>query len=98
MELVGKIYAKEAKQQKTENFAVQEFVIDSSFFDRETGEKRENFIRFQCTNRNIDELEKVAIGDKVRVSFGINGRYYENEAKEMKHAQNLNAYKFEKMQ
>ncbi|GIZ15533.1 DUF3127 domain-containing protein [Capnocytophaga catalasegens] len=103
MEIRGKLLKKSDIQQKTDSFRVQEFYLDCSTFDQYTGERRENILKFQVTNSSIDKLQPFNAGDILKVSFGINGRFFEFEDKETKqtkksHAQNLNAYSFELIQ
>lgn len=100
MEIRGKLLKKSDIQQKTDSFRVQEFYLDCSTFDQYTGDKWENILKFQVTNSSIDKLQPFNAGDILKVSFGINGRFFEYEDKETKqtkksHAQNLNAYGFE---
>ena len=33
MDIIGNIYSREAAEQKTETFRVQEFLLDASYFD-----------------------------------------------------------------
>ena len=97
MEIIGSIFAIEEKQVKTDKFTVQEFILDAGTFDQYTGEKRENYLKLQCSNNRIEELEKLKIHDRVKVFFHPRGRFFKDKEGKDGHAQNLDAYKFEKL-
>ena len=56
MDIIGNIYKREAAEQKTETFRVQEFMLDASYFDNYNQTQRENFLKMQVKNANIDKL------------------------------------------
>ena len=95
MDIIGNIYSREAVEQKTETFRVQEFMLDASYFDNYNQTQRENFIRMQVKNTNIDKLAKIPDGSRVKVFFTIEGRFYDKEDGTKGHAQNLSAFNFE---
>lgn len=77
--------------------------MDNSTFDQFTGEKRENFLKFQVTNKNIEKLQNIPVGAIIKVTFGIRGRFFdgtdrETGATKKMHGQNLDAYGFEVIQ
>ena len=95
MDIIGNIYSREAVEQKTETFRVQEFMLDASYFDNYNQTQRENFIRMQVKNTYIDKLAKIPDGSRVKVFFTIEGRFYDKEDGTKGHAQNLSAFNFE---
>ena len=56
MDIIGNIYTREVVEQKTETFRVQEFLLDASYFDNYNQTNRENFLKMQVKNANIDKL------------------------------------------
>ena len=96
MEIRGKVLSKGDVVARTDKFKVQEFYLDCSTFDQYTGEKRENIIKLQVINGNIEKFSSVVVGMEVKIHFQINGRFFEWQDKEM-HSQNLNAYSWEEV-
>lgn len=96
MEIRGKVLSKGDVVARTEKFKVQEFFLDCSIFDQYTGEKRENIIKLQVINGNIEKFSSVVVGMEVKIHFQINGRFFEWQDKEM-HSQNLTAYSWEEV-
>ena len=88
MDIIGNIYSREAAEQKTETFRVQEFLLDASYFDNYNQTNRENFLKMQVKNANIDKLAAIPNGSRVKVFFTI-------EDGTKGHAQNLSAFNFE---
>lgn len=69
MDIIGNIYSREAAEQKTETFRVQEFLLDASYFDNYNQTNRENFLKMQVKNANIDKLAAIPNGSRVKVFF-----------------------------
>ncbi len=87
-EIEGTLYSKKAKQQVTEKFAKQEFVIV-------TQEQYPQHISLQCVNDKCDLLKGIAKDSLVKVSFNLNGKPFKNKQGEEVVFTNLNAYKIE---
>lgn len=96
MEIRGKVLSKGDVVARTDKFKVQEFFLDCSTYDQYTGEKRENIIKLQVINGNIEKFSSVVVGMEVKIHFQINGRFFEWQDKEM-HSQNLTAYSWEEV-
>ena len=96
MEIRGKVLSKGDVVARTDKFKVQEFFLDCSTYDQYTGEKRENIIKLQVINGNIEKFSSVVVGMEVKIHFQINGRFFEWQDKEM-HSQNLTAYAWEEV-
>lgn len=78
MELTGKIHKIEEEKHVSDRFFKQDFILDISRFNVETGEKWENHAQFQVTNGRVP-VSQFAVGQKVKVSFYIAGRFYERK-------------------
>lgn len=96
MEIRGKVLSKGDVVARTDKFKVQEFFLDCSTFNQYTCEKRENIIKLQVINGNIEKFSSVTVGMEVKIHFQINGRFFEWQDKEM-HSQNLTAYSWEEV-
>lgn len=71
----------------SEKFRKREFVISSE------GEQYQQHISFQANQDRVDMLDNVAIGDKVKVSFGLNGRAWQKDTEsEVKYFNTLVAF------
>ena len=95
MDIIGNIYNRGAAEQKTETFRVQEFILDASYFDNYNQTQRENFLKMQVKNANIDKLAAIPDGSRVKVFFTVEGRFYDKEDGTKGHAQNLSVFNFE---
>lgn len=71
-----------------------DFYVDCSEFDRRTGQKYENILKFQVSNSNIDRLDNIKKGDLIKITFQPQGRIYEKDG-EKRQFQTLNAWKVE---
>lgn len=94
MEITGKIVKVSDVKFYENNFMVREFYLDCSEFNRNTGEKIDNFIKFQLTGSYVDIIDAYPIGSLVVVTFNIRGRIYEKDGKKG-HIQSLNAWKIQ---
>lgn len=65
----------------------------NSYINNQTN--RENFLKMQVKNANIDKLAAIPNGSRVKVFFTIEGRFYDKEDGTKGHAQNLSAFNFE---
>ena len=74
MEIIGTIHSIQELKTFDSGFMVQEFYLNISKSNQYTGEKYENYAKFQVVNQKI-KLELFNLGDVVRVYFGINGRF-----------------------
>lgn len=63
-----------------EPFKKRELVLDASRFDPYTGEKSgDNYVVIEFSNKRCEELDKLAKGDLVNVSFVLQGREYTDQ-------------------
>lgn len=75
----------------------REVVLDCSRFDTMTGEKKENYPKFEFTGKHVDDLNNYQAGQFVTVSFLLSGRKVEKEGKTT-YFTNITAYKIEPYQ
>lgn len=70
-ELIGKLVAKYDTVQRTESFRTREFVVEKT---DKIGERTvSNFVKFQTTQDRTDIIDRVNIGDEIKVLFNIRG-------------------------
>lgn len=69
METTGKVHMISEQKQITDNLTIQEFVI-------ETEDKYPQYIKFQVSNKALNQVENLNKGDKINVKFNLNGREY----------------------
>jgi hypothetical protein len=80
----GKVILIGPEQVKSEKFTMKEFVIQTQ------DEKYPQTINFQISNKNMDQVNSINIGEEVEVSFDIRGNEYNG-----KYYNKLNAFKVE---
>ncbi|MDR2207136.1 MAG: DUF3127 domain-containing protein [Flavobacteriaceae bacterium] len=102
MEQTGFLFSKsEIKEFGESKFRVQDFILDCKRYDSFTGEPRENFLKFQLTGEKIALLENIQIGQRMKVFFMPEGRFYEKKdmheqpTGEKGHIQNFRVWKIE---
>ena len=78
-------------------FSKREVVLDCSRFDSMTGDKMENYPKFEFTGKHVDDLNNYQVGQFVTVSFVLSGRKVEKEGK-TSYFTNITAYKIEPYQ
>lgn len=79
-------------QDKT--FYKRELVLDASRFDQFSGQKFENYPKFQFTGNNCSSLDQFQIGQVVTVSFVLSGRRVEKNG-QVSYFTNVTGYKVE---
>lgn len=96
MEIYGTIISRTEVEQKTENFRVQKFILDASYWDNISGKMYENTLEFQVSGNSIENLAAISDNSRVKVFFSPKGKEVEKKDDSGKFiAQNLNAWKFE---
>jgi len=91
-ELTGKLVAKFETVQRTESFKTREFVVEKS--DDINGRTILNYVKFQCVQDKTGIVDRVNIGDNVKVYFNIKGSKWEKEGK-TNYITNLDAWRLE---
>ena len=93
-ELTGKLVAKYDTMQKTATFKTREFAVEKT--DDIGGRTISNFVKFQCVQDKTSIIDKVNIGDELKVYFNIKGTKWEKEGK-VNYFTNLDAWKIEQV-
>jgi hypothetical protein len=91
-EILGKLVAKYETVQRTETFRVREFVIEKT--EEIAGKAIVNYIKLQCMQDKTALIDKIAIGDEVKVSFNIKGSKWMKDGK-ANYITNLDAWRIE---
>ena len=93
-ELTGKLVAKHETVQRTETFKTREFVVEKS--DDINGRTIVNYIKFQCVQDKTTMIDRVNIGDDIKVYFNIKGSKWEKDGK-TNYITNLDAWRIEQV-
>lgn len=93
-ELAGKLIAKYDTVQRTETFKTREFVLEKS--EDINGRTITNYIKFQAIQDKTNLLDKLNIGDEVKVYFNIKGSKWEKDGK-TNYITNLDAWRIEQL-
>jgi hypothetical protein len=91
-ELTGKLFAKYDTVQKTETFKTREFVVEKS--EDIGGRVINNYIKFQCVQDKTNVVDRVNVGDEIKVHFNIKGTKWEKDGK-TSYFTNLDAWRIE---
>ncbi len=93
-ELTGKLIAKYDTVQRTETFKTREFAIEKT--DDIGGRTIVNYAKFQSVQDKTEIIDKVNIGDTVKVYFNIKGSKWEKDGK-TNYITNLDAWRIEQI-
>jgi|SRR5690242_8435907 hypothetical protein len=93
-ELTGKLIAKFDVAQRSETFKVREFVVEKT--DEINGKSISNFIKFQCVQDRTNIVDRVNIGDEIKVYFNLKGTRWEKDGK-VSYFTNLDAWRIEQI-
>ena len=93
-ELTGKLVAKFDAVQKTETFKTREFAMEKT--DEFNGRTAVNYVKFQCVQDRTAIIDKVNIGDDIKVYFNIKGSKWERDGK-TNYITNLDAWRIEQI-
>ena len=93
-ELTGKLIAKNETIQRTETFKVREFAVEKT--DEINGRTITNYVKFQCVQDKTDIIDKVNVGDDIKVYFNIKGTKWEKDGK-INYFTNLDAWRIEQL-
>jgi hypothetical protein len=91
-EVAGKLVAKFDVVQRTESFKTREFVIEKT--DDIQGRTVTNYVKFQCVQDKTAIVDRVNIGENVKVYFNIKGSKWEKDGK-TNYITNLDAWRIE---
>ena len=93
-EITGKLVAKFEIVQRKESFKTREFVIEKT--DEVNGRSFSNFIKFQCVQDKTSIVDRVNVGDEIKVFFNIRGTKWEKDGK-LSYFTNLDAWRIEQI-
>lgn len=93
-ELTGKLIAKYDTVQRTETFKVREFAVEKT--EDINGRTIVNYAKFQCVQDRTAIVDKVNIGDEIKVYFNIKGTKWEKDGK-TSYFTNLDAWRVEQI-
>ncbi len=93
-ELSGKLITKYDTIQRTESFKIREFLVEKT--EDIGGRSITNYLKFQSTQDKTGIIDKVNIGDEVKVHFNIKGSKWEKDGK-TSYFTNLDAWRIEQV-
>src|SRR5664279_3517425 len=93
-ELTGKLVAKYDVVQRTATFKTREFAVEKS--DDIGGRMITNYVKFQSVQDKTSIIDKVNIGEEIKVYFNIKGSKWEKDGK-VNYITNLDAWKIEQV-
>ncbi len=93
-ELTGKLVAKYDTVQKSSSFKIREFAVEKV---EDIGDRTiTNYIKFQAVQDKTSIIDKVNIGDEIKVHFNIKGTKWEKDDK-ISYFTNLDAWRIEQI-
>jgi len=93
-ELSGKLVAKYDVVQRTATFKTREFAVEKT--DDIGGRSVTNYVKFQSVQDKTTIIDKVNIGDEIKVYFNIKGSKWEKDGK-VNYITNLDAWRIEQV-
>jgi hypothetical protein len=93
-ELTGKLVAKYDEVQRTATFKTREFAVEKT--DDIGGRTVTNYAKFQCVQDKTSIIDRVNIGDEIKVHFNIRGSKWEKDGK-TNYITNLDAWRIEQV-
>lgn len=94
-ELTGKLIAKYETVQRSETFRTREFVVEKS--EDINGRTITNYIKFQCVQDRTAIVDRVEVGQEIKVHFNIKGSKWEKNG-QTNYITNLDAWRVEAAQ
>jgi len=93
-ELTGKLVAKYDVVQRTGTFKTREFAVEKT--DDIGGRTVTNYVKFQSVQDKTGIIDKVNVGDDIKVYFNIKGSKWEKEGR-VNYITNLDAWRIEQV-
>jgi hypothetical protein len=93
-ELTGKLIAKYDTVQRSGTFKTREFVVEKS--EDIGGRTIYNYVKFQSVQDKTTIIDKVNVGDEIKVHFNIKGSKWEKEGR-INYITNLDAWRIEQI-
>jgi hypothetical protein len=93
-ELTGKLIIKSDTVQKSESFKTREFVVEKT--DDINGKVISNYIKFQAVQEKTNIVDRVNVGDEIKVHFNIRGTKWDKDGR-TSYFTNLDAWRIEQI-
>jgi hypothetical protein len=93
-ELTGKLVVKYDIVQRTETFKTREFVVEKT--EEINGRSITNYAKFQCVQDRTNIVDRVNVGDEIKVYFNIKGTRWEKNGT-VNYITNLDAWRIEQI-
>lgn len=93
-ELTGKLLEKFETIQRTETFKIREFIVEKS--EEVNGKTITNFIKFQSVQDKTGIIDRVNVGDEIKVYFNIRGSKWNKDGR-VSYFSNLDAWRIEQV-
>ena len=93
-ELTGKLVAKYDTVQRTDTFKTREFAVEKT--EDINGRTITNYAKFQSVQDKTTIIDRVNIGDEIKVYFNIKGSKWEKDGK-TNYITNLDAWRIEQI-
>jgi len=93
-ELTGKLVAKYDEVQRTATFKTREFAVEKT--DDIGGRTVTNYVKFQSVQDKTSIIDRVNIGDEIKVFFNIKGSKWEKNGT-VNYITNLDAWRIEQI-
>ena len=93
-ELTGKLVAKYDTVQKSATFKTREFAVEKT--DDIGGRTITNYVKFQTVQDKTSIIDRINIGDEIKVHFNIKGTKWEKDGK-INYFTNLDAWRIEQV-
>ena len=93
-ELTGKLVAKFDVVQRTETFKTREFAVEKSDIIKD--KTILSYVKFQCVQDKTTIIDKVNVGDEIKVYFNIKGTKWEKNGV-TNYITNLDAWRIEQI-
>lgn len=93
-ELTGKLIEKFETVQRSGTFKVREFVVEKT--EEINGKTISNYIKFQCVQDRTNIIDRINIGDQIKVHFNIKGTKWEKDGR-TSYFSNLDAWRIEQI-
>ena len=81
--------------QNGKTFEKRELVLNCTVYNSQTGEPMENFVKIEFSGNNVGLLDSVQPGQRIVVSFALNGRKYQKRDGTIDCFTSIRGYKIE---
>ena len=93
-ELTGKLVAKYDTVQKSATFKTREFAVEKT--EDIGGRTITNYVKFQTVQDKTSIIDRVNVGDEIKIYFNIKGTKWEKDGK-INYFTNLDAWRIEQL-